>query len=489
MTGLLEELAEGEGSHLWFEDSDGLEVWKAAEDPVSIDSASSGISEFSPIELPFMDSSMQVGIENLSAAYDAVFGAHDAVAYIRREEEKLAAAGEDEEEQRAKLDRRAEQQRSAIERFESQAVLTQVLAKSIQDNWTHVDDLLSQVNSLIESEGWQALDRKVEDVAWIDRVDPAKRTILARMPDEDNEPGASVTLAVEKSVHQNAQTYFEQARTLKDKAKGAAAALERTETHAAKEQAKRAKEAAAGRVRLAKRSKRFWFEKHRWGILSDGRMIVGGRDAKGNDTVVRKYLRSTDLYVHADLHGAPSCSLRLRDGLEIDPNPIGFRPEGVASLKISQEFADGLEDAQNLPAEIIEEGAQLAIAWSRAWGSGGAAATAFHARPAQVSKQTESGESIGRGAFVVRGQRTWYRDVPMEIAIGFATINNIPIPVSGTAAGVSKICQRWALIKPGREKKETIANRIAKATGLAQEDVLSALPSGACEIVDHGLLG
>lgn len=489
MTGLLEELSEGEGSYLWFEDSDGLMAWKAAEDPVSIDSASSGISEFSPIELPFMDSSMQVDIENLSAAYDAVFGAHDAIAYIRREEEKLAAVGEDEEEQRAKLDRRALQQRSAIERFESQAILTQVLAKSIQDNWTHVDDLLSQVNSLIENEDWQALDRKVEDVAWIDRVDPAKRTILARLPDEDNEPGASVTLAVEKSVHQNAQTYFEQARTLKDKAKGAKAALERTETQATKEQAKRAKEAAAGRVRLAKRSKRFWFEKHRWGILSDGRMIVGGRDAKGNDTVVRKYLRSTDLYLHADLHGAPSCSLRLRDGLEVDPNPIGFRPEGVASLKISQEFADGLEDAQNLPAGIIEEGAQLAIAWSRAWGSGGAAATAFHARPAQVSKQTESGESIGRGAFVVRGQRTWYRDVPMEIAIGFATINNIPIPVSGTAAGVSKICQRWALIKPGREKKETIANRIAKATGLAQDDVLSALPSGACEIVDHGLLG
>ena len=489
MSGLLEELSEGEGSYLWFEESDGLMAWKAAEDPVSIDSASSGISEFSPIELPFMDSSMQVDIENLSAAYDAVFGAHDAIAYIRREEEKLAAVGEDEEEQRAKLDRRALQQRSAIERFESQAILTQVLAKSIQDNWTHVDDLLSQVNSLIENEDWQALDRKVEDVAWIDRVDPAKRTILARLPDEDNEPGASVTLAVEKSVHQNAQTYFEQARTLKDKAKGAKAALERTETQATKEQAKRAKEAAAGRVRLAKRSKRFWFEKHRWGILSDGRMIVGGRDAKGNDTVVRKYLRSTDLYIHADLHGAPSCSLRLRDGLEVDPNPIGFRPEGVASLKISQEFADGLEDAQNLPAGIIEEGAQLAIAWSRAWGSGGAAATAFHARPAQVSKQTESGESIGRGAFVVRGQRTWYRDVPMEIAIGFATINNIPIPVSGTAAGVSKICQRWALIKPGREKKETIANRIAKATGLAQDDVLSALPSGACEIVDHGLLG
>lgn len=489
MSSLLTELSDGAGSYLWFEDAAGLKAWReAADDPMVRDSASSGIAEFSPIELPFMDGNLQVGIENLSAAYDAVFGAHDAIAYIRREEEKLAAAGEDEEEQRAKLDRRASQQRSAIDRFESQAALTQELAKSIQDNWTHVDDLLSQVNALIESEGWQTLDSKVGEVAWIDRVDPAKRTILARLPDEDAEPGASVTLAVEKTVHQNAQTYFEQARSLKDKAKGARAALERTEAQAAKEQAKRAKDAAAGRVRLAKRSKRFWFEKHRWGILSDGRLIVGGRDAKGNDTVVRKYLRSTDLYIHADLHGAPSCSLRLRDGLMVDPPPVGFRPEGVAALRISQELAGELEDAQNLPAKIIEEGAQLAVCWSRAWGSGGAAATAFHARPSQVSKQTESGESLGRGAFVVRGQRTWYRDVPMEIAIGFATVNGIPIPVSGTAAGVSNLCQRWALIKPGREKKETLANRIAKATGLAQDDVLAALPPGSCELEDHGLL-
>ena len=436
-----------------------------------------------------MDSSLRAKIANLSEAYDVIFGAHDAIAYIRREEEKLAAAGEDDEEQKAKLDRRAAQQRSAIERFESQAILTQELAKSIQENWTHVDDLLGQVNSLIANEGWQTLDSKIADVVWIDRIDPAKRTILARLPDEDNEPGASVTLSVENSVHQNAQIYFEQARTLKDKSKGARVALERTENQAAKEAAKREKEAAAGRVRIGKRSKRFWFEKHRWGILSDGRMVVGGRDAKGNDTVVRKYLRSTDLYVHADLHGAPSCSLRLHDGLETDPQPIGFRPEGVASLKISQEFAGSIEDAQNLRSEIIEEAAQLAICWSRAWGSGSAAATAFHARPTQVSKQTESGESLGRGAFVVRGQRTWYRDVEMEIAIGFAIVNNIPIPVSGTAEGVSKLCQRWAIIRPGRDKKETIANRIAKATGLAQDDVLATLPSGTCEIIDYGLLG
>ena len=489
MKKLLAELANGDCSYLWFTDIKSLDAWKeAADNPMARDSASVEIEEFSPIALPFMKTELMVEIESLSGAYDAIFGAHDAIAYIRREEEKLVAAGEDEEEQRAKLNRRAEQQKSAITRFESQAVLTQELAKSIQDNWTHVDDLLSQVNSFIESDSWQALESKTSEIIWIDRVEPAKRTILARLPDEDNEPGASVTLHIEKSVHQNAQQYFEQARTLKDKAKGARTALERTENAAAKEEARRKKDAAAGKVRIAKRSKRFWFEKHRWGILSDGRLVVGGRDAKGNDTIVRKYLKSTDLYIHADLHGAPSCSLRLRDGLITDENPIGFVPEGVTSLRIAQELAGDIDDARNLPANIIEEAAQLAICWSRAWGSGGAAATAFHARPSQVSKQTESGESLGRGSFVVRGQRTWYRDVSMEIAIGFSIINGIPIPVSGTAEGVSKLCERWALITPGREKKETIANRIAKSTGLAQDDVLAALPPGNCSIENHGLI-
>ncbi len=489
MKKLLAELANGDCSYLWFTDIKSLDAWKeAADNPMARDSASVEIEEFSPIALPFMNTELMVEIESLSGAYDAIFGTHDAIAYIRREEEKLAAAGEDEEEQRAKLNRRAEQQKSAITRFESQAVLTQELAKSIQDNWTHVDDLLSQVNSFIEADSWQALESKTGEIVWIDRVEPAKRTILARLPDEDNEPGASVTLHIEKSVHQNAQQYFEQARTLKDKAKGARTALERTENAAAKEEARRKKDAAAGKVRIAKRSKRFWFEKHRWGILSDGRLVVGGRDAKGNDTIVRKYLKSTDLYIHADLHGAPSCSLRLRDGLITDENPIGFVPEGVTSLRIAQELAGDIDDARNLPANIIEEAAQLAICWSRAWGSGGAAATAFHARPSQVSKQTESGESLGRGSFVVRGQRTWYRDVSMEIAIGFSIINGIPIPVSGTAEGVSKLCERWALITPGREKKETIANRIAKSTGLAQDDVLAALPPGNCSIENHGLI-
>ena len=109
---------------------------------------------------------------------------------------------------------------------------------------------------------------------------------------------------------------------------------------------------------------------------------------------------------------------------------------------------------------------------------GGAAATAFHAKQGQVSKTTESGESLGRGGFVVRGNRHWYKDLNIELTLGLVAINGIPMPMVGTHAVISDVCQRWIRLTPGTQKKELVATKIAKATGLLQDDVLSALPPG-----------
>jgi len=62
------------------------------------------------------------------------------------------------------------------------------------------------------------------------------------------------------------------------------------------------------------------------------------------------------------------------------------------------------------------------------------------------------------------------------------------LPITGTPSTISKKFPRWAKISPGREKKENIANKIAKATGLAHEDLLSCLPPGNCLIEDFGLI-
>ncbi len=485
---MLAELSEGDGAMMWMVDSDSMQAWQAADNEAARDAASSGITEIAPFDLAYTDSGMMVEVASLSMAYDAVFGSHDAAAFIRREEELLVDSGEDEGVKQAKLDRRAAQQRSAIDRFHERAAITQELGKAIQDNWEHVDSLLAQFNEAVASDGWEGVMDRIHDVPWIDNADPARQTIVAYLPDEDGEPGASITLEVSKTVHQNAQRYFEEGRSQKSKAKGAQAALAGTEEAREKAEKRAAKDAAAGRLRARQRSKRFWFEKHRWAMLSGGHLLIGGRDAKGNDVVVRKHLSSHDLYFHADLHGAPSCSLKLKDGLAPNQNPSEAIPEGVASLQIVQNLADGTEDARELSESLHSEAAQVAVCWSRAWGSGGAAAVAFHARPSQVSKTTESGESLGRGSFVVRGKRNWHRDLPLELAVGMAVVNGVPMPVSGTPSTISEYCQRWVKVTPGREKKEAVANRISKATGLVQDDLLSCLPPGNCSVEDHGLI-
>jgi predicted ribosome quality control (RQC) complex YloA/Tae2 family protein len=485
--GLLKELANNDSSKMWFENKEILKKWKKTNDLNERDELSGGIKEISPIDLKYLDSELSMEIDTLCSGYDAAFGSHDASAFIRREEEKLIEIGQDEGEKKAKLERRADQQRNAIGRFLSQAAINQELGKAMQENWPHLETIMTQFNEAISKFTWQEVSEKVREIQWIDRLDPKKGTFVAFLPDEQGEPGASVTLHADKTVHQNAQRYFQDARTLKEKSKGARKALENTENAKSKQEKRRKKDVAAGRVRGIQRSKKFWFEKYRWAILDNGHIIVGGRDARGNDTIVRKHLNSNDLYIHADLHGAPSCSLKLKDGFTI-MGDISESQNGIKSMQIAQNLGEGVDDARELDEIIIAQAAQIAVCWSRAWGSGGAAATAFHVRPSQVSKQTESGESLGRGSFVVRGKRTWHRDMNLEIGMGIGVINGVPLPVCGTVETISKIFEKWIKIIPGREKKESIANKIAKATGLIQDDVLASLPPGGCSIEDHGLM-
>ena len=479
LTSMLETI-DSTNAHGWAKDSESLKRIQsgvaAGEMPPYL--------EVAPVALAHMDEELHIEHTSLSAAVDAWWGEHDSAAYARREMEKMVEIGEAEETAGSRLGRRAEQQEQAIERFHEKAGKAQNIATMITENWEHVNSLLIQIRQAVEQKGWNGVRAAVKSVEWIQSVDPANRTMQAFLPDENGQPGVRVELYVDETVHQNAQRHFMVARTQKDKAKGAATALEDTERKKRKEEKQRAKDEAAGRVGRVKRSKRLWFERHRWTMLSDGRLMVGGRDARGNDTIVKKHLGREDIYVHADLHGAPSCSIRVAEGFQSDPAPNPTLPKHVPSLRLTQSPDFGSPNEM-----ILEEAAQMAVCWSRAWGGGGGAATAYHVGSNQVSKTAETGESLGRGAFVIRGQRNWHRNMPTEISLGVVAINGIPLPLVGTPAAIESVCERWILLQPGTEKKENIANRIAKATGLIQDDILGCLPPGNLQIVqDQGLI-
>ena len=440
--------------------------------------------EATPLLLPSHSGVHSYECTSLCSAIDAWKGHHDANALARLEQEKLdaAAPGRGHSTEVEKLERRLKQQEQALEGFAKKIEKQQAIGHAIQEHWTHVETILQQAREAVEKQGWKPVLKGLKENPWVDSGNAAERTMMVRLPDDEGQPGQAFTLHLDDSVHQNAQRYFEAARKQKDKTAGATAALEDTKVAFKRAQKKEAKQKASGRMQTVRRSKRLWFEQHRWSMISGGHLLVGGRDAKGNDSIVKKHLSGSDMYLHADIHGAPSCSLRASQGFALVDEPYGQLPPGVPSYKLVDKLGD-----ERINDEKLEEAATLALCWSRAWNGGGAHGTVFAVKPAQVSKSAQTGEYVGKGAFIVRGQRQWFKDMDVQMGIGLVAINGVPLLMGGTVSSIKERCQRYAILSPGQSKKEQLANRIYKATGLRTDDVLSVLPGSSDILEDVGV--
>ncbi len=484
---LLTDLAKPQEAHLVLKlkEEDG-EAWASAYETMPLGERQAWLEEraveATPILLPQHEGIPRVSMPSLCEVIDAWKGSHDAHALQRREEERFdqAGPGRGQSTEVERLERRKHQQEKALEGFSEKIEQQQRLGHLIQSHWDHVEGLLNQTAEAVEKDGWAAVKKAVKTIDWIQSVSPADRTFNARLPDENNAPnGPQVLLELDASVHQNAQRYFEAARKQKNKTSGAVQALEETERKLKRARKNEEKQRASGKLKRLKRSKRMWFEQHRWGMVDGGHLLVGGKDAKGNDAVVKKHLASDDRYFHADLHGAPSCSLRAQQGFVLDDRRPPHLPPDIPAYRLVDKLADSV-----LSEKSMEEAATLALCWSRAWNGGGAHGTVYSVKPAQVSKSAQTGEFVGKGAFVIRGQRTWYKDMDVRLGIGIVAVNGVPLILTGSPDLIKSTCSRYAVLAPGMTKKEQLANAIYKITGLSTDELLSALP-GACDVLEE----
>ena len=439
-------------------------------------------NEASPTLLPAHDGKPRMEFATLCAAVDAWRGPHDAGALARREAEKLdiASPGRGFSTEVEKLERRKAQQEKALSGFTKKIEKQQMIGHIIQNNWNHVESLLSQIREAVETNGWKDTQKMAKQIPWIVSMNGAERTFISILPDDNGEPkGLQAQLRLDDSVHQNAQFFFTTANKQKAKTKGAVEALEETNIQLKRALKKEVKAKETGRLSKVKRSKRLWFENHRWSMTTGGHLLVGGKDAKGNDAIVKKHLSGSDMYLHADIHGAPSCSLRATQGFVIDENPPANIPKDIPAYKLVDKLGD-----ERINEDKLIEAATLALCWSRAWSSGGGHGTVFAVKPAQVSKTAQTGEYVGKGAFIVRGQRQWFRDLDVKIGIGIVAINGVPLLMSGTPELILSICSRYAILSSGITKKDRLANRIYKNTGISTDEILAVLP-GPCDIMEE----
>ncbi|KAI1779341.1 fibronectin-binding protein A N-terminus-domain-containing protein [Hypoxylon cercidicola] len=135
--------------------------------------------------------------------------------------------------------------------------------------------------------------------------------------------------------------------------------------------------------------KQLWFEKFAWFISSDGYLVLGGKDAHQNEVLYRRYLKKGDVYVHADLHGAPSVIIKNSPSTPDAP----------------------------IPPSTLSQAGSLAVCASSAWDSK-AGMGAWWVNANQVSKSAPTGEFLGTGSFMVRGKKNFLPPAQLLLGLG-----------------------------------------------------------------------
>ena len=213
-------------------------------------------------------------------------------------------------------------------------------------------------------------------------------------------PIAKVKVSLFESAHGNARNMYDQYRTSKDKAKKTKEAsetvLKAAENSALKqiEQARNNKKMTFS-VMMQPQRKQHWFEKFNWFITSDNYLVVGGRDAQQNEILVKRYLRPGDAYIHADVHGAPTCILRAK----------------------RRRRTDKKTEVLPLSDQALMQAGNFAICRSSAWPSR-MVTSAWWVDSHQVSKTAPTGEYLTVGSFMIRGKKNFLPASQLEMGLG-----------------------------------------------------------------------
>ncbi len=399
----------------------------------------------------------------------------------------------------AKQQRIIDQQEGAIEGFDEQAEKERQKAEALYGHYDLVDEILSTIQAA-RDDGvpWDEINETLN--AGAEQGIPAAKAVVS----VDGSNGTvtidvgetRVTIDATMGVEKNADELYKEAKRVQEKKEGALAAIENTREDLEAVKARRdAWEAEDTEVDpaddadsegnadgefedidwLARKSvplKRDeqWYERFRWFHTTDGYLVIGGRNADQNEELVKKYMSKGDRFFHAQAHGAPVTILKAT---------------GPSEPAKDVEFSE----------ETLRQAATFAVSHSSVWKAGQFAGDAYMVEPDQVSKTPESGEYIDKGSFVIRGDRTYFDDIGVDLAVGIQCEPQTRV-VGGPTDAVAAAAETHLRLQPGkyaqndmaklcyrqlkaRFSDETFVRKVASAD-LIQEH----LPAGGSELVE-----
>jgi len=353
-----------------------------------------------------------------------------------------------------KLNRQLKQQHDAIQRFKEEIDLKKLEGDLIYLHYQEIESLLKEIKNVLDLKEKDEAIQKINTVDFVKKFNPLDNLLIVSLRDTKDKV-FDVKLSFRMSVSENAEKAYDDNKKLRSKLHGAERSVKKT-----LEQIKDAKKQKQIEVKKQEKKnveseKIFWFERYRWFISSDGNIVIGGKDAKTNELVVKKYLKEGDRYAHADIQGASSIIIKSKN-VNDEKIPVSER--------------------------TLEEACIFAASFSKAWKQF-AEAQAYWVLPEQVSKTAESGEFVPKGAFIIRGKRNYAR-CKLELAIGEITVDGERKIMCGPVSSIKKHSERYIVLNPGDIKKNDMAKKLSKVFNVSVESVDRVLPPGGITIIN-----
>jgi len=447
------------------------------------------VVDVTPFPLDEREGLDEEAFDSFNAAVDSYFHR------LEREPEEETSTGSerpDFEAEIAKQERIIEQQEGAIGGFEEDAEAERERAEALYANYDLVDEIISTVRSARDTgKGWEEIEETLAEGA--ERGIPAAEAVVAVNPKEGEVTvdldGVRVPVDPSVGVEKNADERYTEAKRIEDKKEGALAAIENTREELAAVKRRREEWEAddedeeneeseepedvdwLARSSVPIKQPEHWYEEFRWFHTSDGFLVVGGRNADENEALVKKYMEGNDRFFHTQAHGGPVTLLKAT---------------GPSEKAREVDFPDA----------SLREAAQFAVAYSSVWKDGRFAGEAYMVEPEQVSKTPESGEYIEKGGFVIRGDRTYFRDVSASVAVGIQCEPETRV-IGGPPSAIEPKAATSLRLEPGmyaqndaaklcyRRFKERFADESFVRKIASPDRIQEFLPPGESDIVDE----
>lgn len=379
--------------------------------------------DVSPVPLKKYDGAVQKGYESFNIALDEYY------AKITSAEMVKESSGEVEGEV-ARQKRILEKQQKALENLKEPIIKNKSIGDLI---YLHFGDLQSLLQKILEQKKtgktWKEITtaleiRKKENIhpdIYFHLLEPANQILHVSVENQ------IFSLNLRDSIQTSADKYYMASKKAEKKLRGAEQKLTETmnEIKKVENKVRITKEAQQP---LAKRPKREWFEKYRWFHSSDGFLVIGGRDATTNEIIIKKRMEPTDIVFHAEIVGAPFVLIKT--------------------------------EGKTVSEKTVNEAAQLAASYSRAWKENISAVNVYWIHPEQVNKTPPSGQSLKKGSFMIHGTKNFVRGVTLHVAIGIKIDNEEIMVIGGPVEAIANQTKAYVEIVQGAQKSSQLAKQI-----------------------------